>query len=145
MAGAAQRFVAYERVSTKRQGASGLGLEAQRKAIDDLAASRAAEDIARFTEVESGKLADRPELAKALHLAKVTGATLLIAKPAVAKRRVPADAPGQRRPVRRRRHAGGERPHRRDDGAGGGTGARGDLPAHQGGAGRRQGTRGEAG
>jgi DNA invertase Pin-like site-specific DNA recombinase len=74
------RFVAYERVSTKRQGASGLGLEAQRKAIDDFVASRAAEVIGRFTEVESGKLADRPELTKALHLAKVTGATLLIAK-----------------------------------------------------------------
>jgi DNA invertase Pin-like site-specific DNA recombinase len=74
------RFVAYERVSTKRQGASGLGLEAQRKAIDDFVASRAADVIARFTEVESGKKADRPELGKALHLAKVTGATLLIAK-----------------------------------------------------------------
>ena len=80
MSGPSQRFVAYERVSTKRQGASGLGLEAQRKAIDDLVASRGADVIARFTEVESGKLADRPELGKALHLAKVTGATLLIAK-----------------------------------------------------------------
>ena len=81
MEGAAQRFVAYERVSTKRQGASGLGLdEAQRRAIDDLVASRGAEVIARFTEVESGKRADRPELVTALHLAKVTGATLLIAK-----------------------------------------------------------------
>jgi DNA invertase Pin-like site-specific DNA recombinase len=69
-----------ERVSTKRQGTSGLVLEAQRKAIDDLAASRGAEAIARFTEIESGKLANRPELAKALHLAKVTGSTLLIAK-----------------------------------------------------------------
>ena len=80
MAGGSQRFVAYERVSTKRQGASGLGLEAQRKAIGDLVASRGAEVIARFTEIESGKRADRPELTKALHLAKVTGATLLIAK-----------------------------------------------------------------
>ena len=80
MAGAAGRFVAYERVSTRRQGASGLGLEAQRKTIDDFAASRGAEVIGRFTEVESGKVADRPELARALHLAKVTGATLLIAK-----------------------------------------------------------------
>ena len=80
MSAGSQRFVAYERVSTKRQGTSGLGLEAQRKAIDDLAVSRGAEVIARFTEVESGKRADRPELAKALHLAKVTGATLLIAK-----------------------------------------------------------------
>jgi DNA invertase Pin-like site-specific DNA recombinase len=45
-----------------------------------LASSRGAEVIARFTEVESGRLADRPELDRALHLAKVTGATLLIAK-----------------------------------------------------------------
>ena len=75
-----QRLVAYERVSTARQGASGLGLEAQRKTIEAFAASRGAEVLARFTEVESGKRADRPELLKALHLAKVTGATLVIAK-----------------------------------------------------------------
>ena len=72
--------MAYERVSTARQGASGLGLEAQRKTIEVFAVSRGAEVLARFTEVESGKRADRPELAKALHLAKVTGATLVIAK-----------------------------------------------------------------
>jgi DNA invertase Pin-like site-specific DNA recombinase len=77
---AEQRLVAYERVSTARQGASGLGLVAQRKVIEDFAASRGAEVLARFTEVESGRKADRPELAKALHLAKVTGATLVIAK-----------------------------------------------------------------
>lgn len=77
---AGQRLVAYERVSTARQGASDLGLEAQRKVIEDFAASRGAEVLARFTEVESGRKADRPELAKALHLAKVTGATLVIAK-----------------------------------------------------------------
>ena len=77
---AGQRLVAYERVSTARQGASGLGLEAQRKVIEDFAASRGAEVLARFTEVESGRKADRPELLKALHLAKVTGATLVIAK-----------------------------------------------------------------
>jgi DNA invertase Pin-like site-specific DNA recombinase len=77
---AGQRLVAYERVSTARQGASGLGLEAQRHVIEDFAASRGAEVLARFTEVESGRKADRPELAKALHLAKVTGATLVIAK-----------------------------------------------------------------
>lgn len=74
------RLVAYERVSTARQGKSGLGLEAQRKAIDDFAVSRNAEITARFTEVESGKRADRPELLKALTLAKLTGATLVIAK-----------------------------------------------------------------
>ncbi len=76
----AQRFVAYERVSTARQGASGLGLEAQRKTIVDFAAARGAEVLARFTEVESGRKVDRPELQAALHLAKVTGATLVIAK-----------------------------------------------------------------
>jgi DNA invertase Pin-like site-specific DNA recombinase len=75
-----QRLVAYERVSTVRQSLSGLGLEAQRKVIDDFANSRNAEVLARFTEVESGRKADRPELLKALHLAKVTGATLVIAK-----------------------------------------------------------------
>jgi DNA invertase Pin-like site-specific DNA recombinase len=77
---AVQQLVAYERVSTARQGASGLGLEAQRKTIEDFATSRSAAVLARFTEVESGRKADCPELAKALHLAKVTGATLVIAK-----------------------------------------------------------------
>lgn len=77
---AGRRLVAYERVSTARQGASGLGFEAQRKVIEEFAVSRGAEVLARFTEVESGRKADRPELAKALHLAKVTGATLVIAK-----------------------------------------------------------------
>ena len=77
---AGQRLVAYERVSTARQGASGLGLEAQRKAIEDFATSRGADVLARFTEIESGRKADRPELAKALHHAKVTGAVLVIAK-----------------------------------------------------------------
>ncbi len=74
------RLIAYERVSTARQGKSGLGLEAQRKAIDDFAASRSAEVLARFTEVESGRKADRPELTKAIELARLTGATLVIAK-----------------------------------------------------------------
>ena len=57
-----------------------MGLEAQRKTIETFAASREAEVLARFTEVESGRKANRPELTKALHLAKVTGATLVIAK-----------------------------------------------------------------
>lgn len=80
MAHASPKFVAYERVSTARQGRSGLGLEAQRKAIDDFAVSREADVIGRFTEVESGRNDARPELARALHLAKLTGATLVIAK-----------------------------------------------------------------
>jgi DNA invertase Pin-like site-specific DNA recombinase len=74
------RIIGYERVSTARQGASGLGLEAQRQAIEGFTAQRNATLLARFTEVESGRNADRPELGKALHLAKVTGATLVIAK-----------------------------------------------------------------
>jgi DNA invertase Pin-like site-specific DNA recombinase len=71
------RFIAYERVSTARQGASGLGIEAQRHSI---ATSRSADVIARFTEVESGRNPHRPELTNALHLSKITGATLVIAK-----------------------------------------------------------------
>ncbi len=74
------RIVAYERVSTARQGASGLGLAAQRQAIETYATARHAEILARFTEVESGRCPDRPQLARALHLAKVTGAVLVIAK-----------------------------------------------------------------
>jgi DNA invertase Pin-like site-specific DNA recombinase len=74
------RIIGYERVSTARQGASGLGLEAQRQAIDGFAAQRNATLLARFTEVESGRNPDRPELARALHLARVTGAVLVIAK-----------------------------------------------------------------
>lgn len=74
------KLVAYQRVSTARQGASGLGLEAQARAIADYAAQRGATVLESFTEVESGKNNERPELEKALHLAKVTGATLVIAK-----------------------------------------------------------------
>ena len=78
--GAKERFIAYERVSTARQGASGLGLEAQRNTIDAFAAVRGAEILARFIEVESGKTANRPELTAAIQLARLTGATLVIAK-----------------------------------------------------------------
>jgi len=74
------KLVAYERVSTARQGRSGLGLEAQRKAIDAFAAERAATVLARFTEIESGGRNDRPELEQALELSRLTGATLIIAK-----------------------------------------------------------------
>lgn len=75
------RAVAYYRVSTARQGASGLGLEAQRIAVENLCASRSWELIAPpFQEVESGKREDRPELLRALERAKLTGARLVIAK-----------------------------------------------------------------
>jgi DNA invertase Pin-like site-specific DNA recombinase len=76
-----ERAVAYYRVSTARQGASGLGLEAQRAAVEGLCASRDWALIAPpFQEVESGKRVDRPELLKALDRAKLTGARLVIAK-----------------------------------------------------------------
>lgn len=76
----AERYVAYYRVSTERQARSGLGLDAQREAVERLAQERRGRIVAEFTEAESGKLNARPELAKALHHAKVTGAVLLIAK-----------------------------------------------------------------
>jgi DNA invertase Pin-like site-specific DNA recombinase len=63
---AARRFVAYYRVSTDRQGRSGLGLEAQQKAVRDYLDGGAWEIVADFVEVESGKRSDRPELARAL-------------------------------------------------------------------------------
>jgi DNA invertase Pin-like site-specific DNA recombinase len=74
------RFVAYYRVSTDRQGRSGLGLDGQREAVENHANRVGGTIIASFQEVESGKANDRPELHKAIHHAKVTGATLLIAK-----------------------------------------------------------------
>lgn len=73
------RFVSYLRVSTERQWASGLGLEAQRAAIAAYTAGRG-EQVAEFVEVESGKRSNRPELEKALAEAKRAGAVLVIAK-----------------------------------------------------------------
>src|SRR5215470_13792008 len=75
-----RKFVSYCRVSTAKQGRSGLGLEAQRAAINDFLNGGQWKLIAEYVEVETGKNDDRPELRKALHQAKVTGATLVIAK-----------------------------------------------------------------
>lgn len=74
------RVIAYYRVSTDAQGRSGLGLQAQRQAVTSLCAARGWQITAEFTEVESGKRNDRRELAAALHHAKVTNGTLVIAK-----------------------------------------------------------------
>lgn len=74
------KAVAYYRVSTAGQGRSGLGLAAQKAAVDELAGQRRLNILAEFTEVESGKRNDRPKLAEAFHHAKVTGAVLVIAK-----------------------------------------------------------------
>ena len=73
-------FVAYLRVSTVRQGESGLGLEAQRAAVEAFARHHGGGIVACFVEVETGKQSDRPELAKALEAARKAKATLLIAK-----------------------------------------------------------------
>lgn len=74
------RFIAYFRVSTDRQGRSGLGLEAQRRAVDDFLNGGRWALLGEFTEVESGRDNDRPELAKALNSCRMTGATLVVAK-----------------------------------------------------------------
>lgn len=74
-------FVAYYRVSTDRQGRSGLGLEAQRQAVACYLAQRSSGTLlGEFTEVESGQRAGRPQLAAALALARRRRATLVIAK-----------------------------------------------------------------
>lgn len=73
-------FIAYYRVSTARQGASGLGLDAQREAVAAHVRARGGVVTGAFTEVESGKRNDRPELARALAEARKQGATLVIAK-----------------------------------------------------------------
>ena len=76
-------FVTYIRVSTREQGKSGLGLEAQERDIDlylEKHAEQPYEVIGTFCDVESGKRDDRPELTKAINLARETGATLLVAK-----------------------------------------------------------------
>ena len=72
------KYVSYLRVSTKRQGESGLGLEAQRSAV--AACASTGQIISEYVEVESGKNSDRPELAKALREAKKQKAALLIAR-----------------------------------------------------------------
>lgn len=74
------RFVAYLRVSTDRQGKSGLGLDAQRRAVRDYLIARNGEMLAEYVEVESGKINERPQLALAMAEAKKAGAVLLIAK-----------------------------------------------------------------
>ena len=74
-------YTAYYRVSTRQQGNSGLGLEAQKTAVSNFIKSRGAIEVPPpFIEVESGKNNDRPELKKAIKHCKQNGTTLLIAK-----------------------------------------------------------------
>ena len=72
------KYVTYLRVSTARQGISGLGLEAQEAAVQ--AHLNGGNIVTRFVEVESGKRSDRPQLLKALKMCRLHGAVLLIAK-----------------------------------------------------------------
>ena len=73
-------FVSYLRVSTERQGRSGLGLEAQRRAVADFLAGGSWRHVAELVEVESGARDNRPRLSEAMALCRLHGATLVIAK-----------------------------------------------------------------
>ena len=73
-------LIAYYRVSTRKQGESGLGLEAQINCVQCYALAGNHKIIASYQEIETGKKADRPELAKAIMHAKRAKATLIIAK-----------------------------------------------------------------
>jgi DNA invertase Pin-like site-specific DNA recombinase len=74
------RLVSYYRVSTDKQGITGLGMEAQRNAVDAYAVTSGCTIVAAYTEVESGKRNDRPQLKLAVATARRQGARLVIAK-----------------------------------------------------------------
>lgn len=74
------KYIAYYRVSTKKQGKSGLGLEAQQKAVREMAARHEATIIAEYVEVETGKSSKRPKLLEAIRHARLTNSTLVVAK-----------------------------------------------------------------
>jgi DNA invertase Pin-like site-specific DNA recombinase len=72
--------VAYYRVSTRQQGRSGLGLEAQRASVQSFIKSASGTLFAEFTEVESGTKAHRPQFVEALRICRVYSATIVIAR-----------------------------------------------------------------
>src|SRR5712672_1129507 len=74
------KFVSYYRVSTGRQGKSGLGIEAQRAAVATYLNGGNWRIVEEFTEIESGKRADRPELDKALAAARLHRPSLVVSK-----------------------------------------------------------------
>jgi DNA invertase Pin-like site-specific DNA recombinase len=74
------KFISYLRVSTARQGVSGLGLEAQREAVASYLNGGSWSLVQEVVEVESGKRNDRPAIAEALRLCRLHRATLIIAK-----------------------------------------------------------------
>ena len=77
-------IIAYYRVSTKRQGESGLGLEGQQTAVEAYSRQAGGPIKASYIEVETGKREDRPELAKALAHARRSKATLVVANSTIA-------------------------------------------------------------
>jgi DNA invertase Pin-like site-specific DNA recombinase len=74
------RLIAYYRVSTDRQGQSGLGLEAQRERVEHFARSHSHQITGEYVEVQSGKDDSRPELRRALSQARLHGAGIIVAK-----------------------------------------------------------------
>ena len=74
------KFIGYYRVSTQQQGRSGLGLAGQKAAVAEYLNGGQWSLCAEYTEVESGRKKDRPQLAQAINACKVYGATLVIAK-----------------------------------------------------------------
>lgn len=80
MATNTKKFIAYLRVSTRKQKDSGAGIEAQRKAVNDWVAAHGGVCVREFVEVESGTNCARPELQKAYDMAALLGATVIIAK-----------------------------------------------------------------
>lgn len=73
-------YIPYYRVSTKKQGRSGLGLEGQKEIVERFILNSFGQILAEFTEVESGKSRSRPELLKAVELSKNNKAILIVAK-----------------------------------------------------------------
>ncbi|MHA6722106.1 recombinase family protein [Sphingomonas sp. RS2018] len=74
------RFISYYRVSTQKQGQSGLGLEAQKRAVADYLSGSNCDLLDEFVEIESGRRKDRPQLRAALYMCRRKKATLVIAK-----------------------------------------------------------------
>jgi DNA invertase Pin-like site-specific DNA recombinase len=89
------KFVSYLRVSTDKQGRSGLGVEAQREAVARYLNGGSWKLVAEYVETESGKRSDRPKLAAALGHAKAIAATVVFAEVFCDLPHVPAGAMGR--------------------------------------------------
>jgi DNA invertase Pin-like site-specific DNA recombinase len=75
-----KQAISYLRVSTDKQGISGLGIEAQRHAVEQMCAQRGYRLIEEFVEADSGRRNDRPQLQRARAMARAAGAVLVVAK-----------------------------------------------------------------